>query len=102
MSIKKSYAKNKPTCKVTFRLDGQIADSAKNAFVVGEFNNWSTTATPMKRLKNGDFTATLDMESGREYQFRYLLAENHWENDPQADKEVDTPYGDSRNSVIIL
>ncbi|MDX9788312.1 MAG: isoamylase early set domain-containing protein [Desulfobacterales bacterium] len=102
MSIKKQYVKDKSTCKVTFRIDEHISNRAKTAHVVGEFNNWSTLATPMKRLKNGAFTVTLDMESGREYQFRYLLEKNHWENDPQADKEVATPFGDSRNSVIIL
>lgn len=102
MSLKKQYIKNKSTCKVTFRIDEKISNSAKTAHVVGEFNNWSTLANPMKRLKNGAFTTTLDMESGKEYQFRYLLEQNHWVNDPQADKEVATPYGDSRNSVIIL
>jgi 1,4-alpha-glucan branching enzyme len=69
---------------------------------VGEFNGWSTTAHPMKRLKNGGFTATLDLEKGREYQFRYLLGQQHWENDSEADRQVPTPYGDSHNSVIAV
>jgi 1,4-alpha-glucan branching enzyme len=102
MSIRKQYLKNKPTCKVTFKIDPTVGNGAQKAYVVGEFNDWSTSATPMKRLKNGAFTATIDLEKGREYQFRYLLGEHHWENETDADRQIATPYGDSRNSVIAV
>jgi 1,4-alpha-glucan branching enzyme len=102
MSIKKQYLKTKPICKVTFKIDAAIGNSAPKAYVVGEFNDWSTTANPMKRLKNGGFTATIDLEKGRAYQFRYWLGKQHWENDSEADRQVPTPFGDSRNSVIDL
>ena len=102
MSIEKRYLKNKPCCKVTFRIPEEIGNSTENARVVGEFNDWSTSANPMKRLKNGSFKATLDLESGRAYQFRYLLEPNHWVSDPEADGQIPTPYGDGHNSVILL
>lgn len=102
MSIKKQYLKSKPVCKVTFRIDPDKANAAPQACLVGEFNNWSTSAHPMKRLKNGTFTLTLDLEKGREYQFRYLLGKNHWANEDQADRQAPSPYGDSRNSVIAV
>jgi 1,4-alpha-glucan branching enzyme len=102
MAIKKQYLKNKPICKVTFKIPAEVAGSAKNAIIVGEFNNWSYTANPMKKLKNGEFTATLDLEKGNAYQFRYVLDENHWENETEADKLVPSPYGESENSVIIV
>ena len=102
MSIKKQYLKTKPICKVTFKIDAAVSNSAPQAYVVGEFNDWSTTANPMKRLKNGGFTATIDLEKGRSYQFRYLLGKQHWENDSEADRQVPTPFGDSRNSVVDL
>jgi hypothetical protein len=44
----------------------------------------------------------LDLEPGREYQFRYLLDEKIWGNDSDADKLVSSPYGDSENSVIVI
>jgi hypothetical protein len=44
----------------------------------------------------------LELEPGREYQFRYLLDKKIWENESDADKSVPTPYGDSENSVIII
>jgi 1,4-alpha-glucan branching enzyme len=43
-----------------------MGNSAKTAHLVGEFNNWTYFSTPMKKLKNGAFTATLDLETGRE------------------------------------
>ncbi|MFH1982614.1 MAG: isoamylase early set domain-containing protein [Pseudomonadota bacterium] len=102
MGIRKEFLKSKPVCKVTFKISEKIGNSAQQAYVVGEFNGWSTSATPMKRLKNGAFSATVALESGRAYQFRYLLGESLWENEPDADDTLPTPFGDSHNSVIIL
>lgn len=102
MAIRKQSLKSKPVCKVTFKIPEKVGNAAKQAHVVGEFNDWSTSATPMKRLKNGAFSATVDLEKGRSYQFRYLLEQSHWENDPDADDYLPTPFGDSHNSVISL
>ena len=102
MSIKKQFLKSKPVCKVTFRVPEEIGNSAKNAHVVGDFNDWSYSETPMKKLKSGAFSTILDLEQGREYQFRYLLDKCNWQNDVDADKFVVTPFGDSKNSVISL
>lgn len=102
MSIRKQYLKSKPVCKVTFRIPEEIGNSARTAHIVGEFNNWNFFSTPMKKLKNGAFTTTLDLEQGKEYQFRYLLDKNTWENENDADRSVLTPYGDSQNSVIVI
>jgi 1,4-alpha-glucan branching enzyme len=100
--IKKQYLKSKPVCKVTFRLAGEAAGSAGSANIVGEFNDWNIYATPMRKLKNGSFTLTIDLEPNREYQFRYLLDDEIWENDEEADKYISNPYGDSENSVVVL
>ena len=102
MSIKKQYLKRQPVCKVTFRISEEIGKSAGIAHVVGEFNNWDFFSTPMKKLKKGAFTATLNLAKGRDYQFRYLLDNSNWQNDGDADKFVATPFGDSENSVIAL
>ncbi len=102
MSIKKQYLKTKPVCKVTFRISEEIGNSAGTAHVVGEFNNWDFVSTPMRRLKTGAFTTTLDLEKGREYQFRYLLDDKIWGNDADADNYVPRPFGDCENSVIAL
>ena len=102
MSIKKQYLKSRPACKVTFRIPEKMGTSAKTAHIVGEFNNWTFFSTPMKKIKSGAFTTTLELEPGREYQFRYLLDKKIWKNESDADKSVPTPYRDSENSVIII
>jgi len=102
MSIKKQYLKKKPLCKVTFKLTKRASNDAKKVNLVGDFNDWDALATPMKKLKNGDFTATVDLERYKEYEFRYLKDEKEWENDWDADKHVPTPFGDSENSVIVV
>jgi 1,4-alpha-glucan branching enzyme len=99
--IKKEYLKRKDVCKVTFRLPKVAASGAKNVSIVGDFNAWNIYASPMKKLKNGDFTIALELEPGREYQFRYLIDDTRWENDWNADKYVKGPFG-SDNSVIYV
>lgn len=102
MSIKKRYFKKKGICKVTFGVSESNGNEVRKVHVVGEFNNWSTSATPMKRSSKGVFKVSLDLKPGQEYQFRYLLDGSRWDNDAEADKSADTPYGDALNSVIVL
>jgi 1,4-alpha-glucan branching enzyme len=101
LGIKKQYLKSRKICKVTFRLPRVAAPDAKAVCIVGDFNGWSIYANPMKKLRTGDFTITLEVEPGREYQFRYLIDEHKWENDWNADKYVKSPYG-TDNSVIVV
>lgn len=101
MSIKKQYLKNKPVCKVTFKLSEKNVKSAKSVHILGDFNNWELTH-PMKKLKNGSFTKTIDFEKGNEQQFRYLADKENWFNEKETDKLITTHFGDSKNSVIIL
>jgi 1,4-alpha-glucan branching enzyme len=100
--MKKEYLKSRNGCKVTFRLPKIAAPKAKSVCIVGDFNDWNIYANPMKKLKRGDFTITLELQPGREYQFRYLIDGSDWENDWNADKYVKSPFGDSDNSVIVL
>ena len=100
MSIKKKFLKSKPLCKTTFKVESEVANGAKEASVVGDFNDWNPTATPMKALKNGGFTTTVDLESGKTYQFRYLLDGETWINDTEADSYVQSEFADSENCVV--
>jgi 1,4-alpha-glucan branching enzyme len=100
--IKKEYLKSEGVCKVSFRLPYSAAPDAKSVHIVGEFNNWAIHTNPMKRLKKGDYTITLELSPGREYQFRYLIDESKWENDHYADRYIRSPYGDCDNSVVAV
>lgn len=102
MSIKKKTAKGKTVCKVTFELPKEAAQGAKQVEVVGDFNNWDTAnGLPMKESKSGSFTASVDLEGGKEYAFRYLIDGSRWENDWEADKYVASEFG-SENSVVVV
>jgi 1,4-alpha-glucan branching enzyme len=96
--LKKQYVKAKAVCKVTFEVPREVG--AASVFLVGDFNEWSETATPMKKLKDGRFTVTLELPSHREYQFRYLINGAVWDNDWQADQYAANPYG-GENSVVL-
>lgn len=101
MSLRKQYLKTKPVCKVTFSFPKAGFGSPKSVHLVGDFNNWNKTAAPMRRLKNGSFTLTIALERNREYQFRYLLDGQRWENDWEADTYVPNDFG-SENSVVAV
>ncbi len=100
MSVKKRYLKSKPVGKVTFKLSREATRSAKVVHIVGEFNGWDPEATPMTRLKNGDYSVTLDLETGREYHYRFLIDGQAWENDWEAERYAPSPYGGVENSVV--
>lgn len=102
MSLKKTYSKDKMTCKVIFSIQADALNDADSVTVVGDFNNWNLAATPMKKKDDGSFEVTVPLETGREYFFRYYINGSRWENDWNADKYVASPYGDSDNSVVIV
>lgn len=95
--LNKKFLKSKSACQVTFQLPQEI--EAKEVSVVGEFNGWNAHANPMKKVKNV-WKTTLELEQGREYQFRYLVNGQEWHNDEAADYYVPNNI-DGDNSVVI-
>jgi 1,4-alpha-glucan branching enzyme len=97
MIEKRQFLKNGLVCKVTFKY----RTDAQKLVLVGDFNGWDESATPMKKAKDGTFSVTVEMETGFEQQFRYLADDDIWLNDEAADKYVISSLG-SENSVVIL
>jgi 1,4-alpha-glucan branching enzyme len=81
----------KNSYKVTFEVPAEV--EANQAQVCGEFNDWSATATPMTRRKDGSFAETITLEAGQRYRYRYLVDGNRWENDWTADDYVANECG---------
>lgn len=100
MSLKKQFLKSKDICKVTFRISADEGGDSEKAALLGSFNNWEPE--PMTRLKNGSYKLTKDLETGANHSFRYLLDEDNWLNDSEADKSEATHFPDAENSVISL
>ena len=102
MCIEKQILPKNKFCKVKFIVPKEVAETAKSANLVGDFNDWDTAAIPMKKARGGSYHVSLELEAGKEYQFRYLLDNQRWENDINADKFVPSGYGDSVNSVLSI
>ncbi|MFA6401956.1 MAG: isoamylase early set domain-containing protein [Salinivirgaceae bacterium] len=101
MSLKKQYNETKPVCKVTFKLANDITSNVSQVNLAGDFNNWDIESTPMKKLKGGEFSVSIDLKKDREYQFKYLIDGRIWQNEPDADKQVQNEFK-SENSVVIV
>lgn len=99
--ITKQYLKSRPVCKVKFRLPISSVPTATSVHIVGDFNNWSHDVTPLKKKKDGVFAVTLYLDTGRTYEYRYLIDETDWVNDPFAEQNVANPFG-GENSLLDL
>ena len=97
MAIKKQYLKSKPVCKVTFTVP---AKEANEVVVAGNWNEWNTSAEPLKKLKNGTFKTTIDLATGSSYEFKYVV-DGTWQNDEQADAYAWNEFA-SENGVLNL
>ncbi|MCF2444465.1 isoamylase early set domain-containing protein [Dyadobacter sp. CY345] len=103
MAITKQYLKSKPVVKVTFTLPAEAVEKTEKVSLVGEFNGWNPEeAVALKKQKDGSFKGSLDLIPGKEYQFRYLLDNEKWENDWEADKYVSAGVDAEENSVVVL
>lgn len=100
--MKKRFLKTRPFCKVTFELPSQATRGASKVALAGEFNDWDTSSTLMKRRKDGSFSITIDLPAKREYQYKYLIDDGRWENDWSADKYLPNNIGDCENSVVVV
>lgn len=100
--LKKAYSKTKPVCKVTFTLPIEAAQNATEVRILGEFNSWSWENGFQMKAGKSDFTTEVELEAGKDYQFRYLIDNHIWENDWNADNYVQVqPFG-IYNSVLSL
>ncbi|MFN8050143.1 MAG: isoamylase early set domain-containing protein [Acidimicrobiales bacterium] len=80
--IKKKADRKAGSVKVTFSVPDDWSEGPVS--VVGDFNDWDPLATPLR--KRGDVrSASVLLEPGAEYAFRYLDTHGRWHDDPDAD-----------------
>ena len=68
--LTKSYSKTKAVCKVTFTVPVEAAPNAQEVKILGDFNNWSWEKGELLKRKDGQYTAVLELEAGKTYEFR--------------------------------
>jgi len=83
---------------VAFRLPAE--SGAERAWVVGEFNNWSTASHPMSKREDGSLQVVIPLRPGT-YRYRYYLGEGRWENAWDADTYTANEFGGSDSVVIV-
>ena len=86
------------TVVVTF--SHPITDGTDTVTLVGDFNDWSEDAEPMK-LDSSSCSCSVRLEPGRTYRFRYLVDGTRWENDWQADRYVPNDFGGDDSLVDL-
>ena len=82
-----------------FTLPAEVR--ADRVALCGDFNGWSAEAVMLGRGGDGAWRATVALQPGRSYRFRYLLDGERWENAWHADRYVPNSYG-SADSVVVV
>jgi len=80
------------------------APAAEKVSVVGDFNQWNTTATPMSRIGNTDFwSVTVPMSVGRHIFSYFAVTKDgeRWSADPTRPAAPDDGFGRA-NSVVLV
>lgn len=104
--IHKEYLRNGKEIVVTFALSGAYWQAP--IAVVGDFNGWNPCANPLtstpashRNLVHDSETvaASIRLEAGRRYEFRYVDGVGNWYNDGFADGVRATGF-DSYNSIL--
>jgi hypothetical protein len=102
--LKKKYIKSRRVWKVYFEIPQRLLPQgveAREVNLVGDFNEWNPSATPMKACGGDMFKAALELQPGTTYQFRYLVNGEYWFNDESADAYAPSGYGED-NGVLRL
>jgi 1,4-alpha-glucan branching enzyme len=84
--------------KVTFEVLADAVDGPVS--VVGDFNDWAAGATPMQR-ENGNLTASVMVDRGSRFAFRYLGDGGRWFDDDGAHAYEPNGMGGSNGVVEI-
>ncbi len=86
----------KPALKtVKFSL---TAPEAKSVYLVGEFNHWNPTETPLKMdKKTGTWKASLKLQPGQ-YKYKFVV-DGEWWTDPNCPIWEWNEHG-SQNSIL--
>lgn len=95
--VQKTYYKTKDYCKVKFSFNVEEAETVE---ILGLNSDWERSVV-MSKKKDGSFSADVNLPKESRHEFKYLVNETLWLNEPEADSEAPNVYGGS-NSVIEL
>lgn len=76
------------------------APGAKQVALVGSFNSWVKTATPMQ-IQTGEVWSVVVPLTEGEYTFMYLIDGAQWITPPQAEDFVTDGFGQTNGVVVV-
>jgi hypothetical protein len=77
-----------------------VAPGASSVALVGDFNDWDTTTTPMRPVRNGGlWSVTVPLASGR-HRYAFLVDGSRWLADPSAPRAPDD-FGTPSSVVTV-
>jgi 1,4-alpha-glucan branching enzyme len=85
--------------KVTFSMPA--LEGVTTLYLVGSFNDWNDTGTPLVHGADGSWSVALTLEAGWAHQYRFRDQDGGWHNDWAADSYIPNEFG-SENSVVDL
>jgi hypothetical protein len=95
--VQKTFYKTRDYCKVKFSFKVENAETVE---ILGLNSDWKNSVIMSKR-KDGSFTADVTLPKDSRHEFKYLVNEKEWVNEPEADAEAVNIFGGT-NSVIEL
>jgi 1,4-alpha-glucan branching enzyme len=72
--------------------------NARHVYLVGDFNDWNSSVTPMTRTSGGEWVAILSLADGM-YEYKYLV-DGKWYLDDAAAGVEEVPFG--TNCILVL
>jgi hypothetical protein len=91
------------TSKIAFTLPAEALEGASEAILLGDFNNWNPENAPkLEKQPDGSFKAFAHLEEGHTYHYRFLLDNERWVNDYNAESYVAIPGLYVDNCVITV
>ena len=95
--VQKTYFKTKDYCKVKFSVN---IENAETVGILGLNSDWENSVV-MGKKKDGSFSCDVSLPKDTQQEFKYLVNETIWLNEPEADDQKANEFGNS-NSVINL
>ena len=96
--------KGKGTKEASKKMDRRVeftfhAPEAKEVYLTGEFNYWSTSSLPMRKDKDGIWKTEIKLPPGR-YEYKYF-ADRAWVEEIPGEEMIPNPFG-TQNVVISV
>ena len=82
VTTQKSTKSKGSKVRVTFTI--AAIDGCSCLYLVGRFNEWNESVYRMQRANDGMWSLTLELESGRKFQYGFRTNDGTWLKDPTA------------------